>query len=329
MISLKTIQEGKIMATKITIIGAGSVGATIAYTLSLETLATEILLLDINTKKANGEALDIVQSTAFRDPIKILAGDYEEAKGSNIVIITSGVARKPGMTRLDLAKTNVGIMRDIASKIAPVCPYAKYIIVSNPVDILTYVFMKESGIPESQVIGSGTQLDSARLRHLIADECGVSSKNVHAYVFGEHGDSSFVPWSVAHVAGVPIHEYYEKYSKNKENKFDPDRIIDTVRKSGGVIIADKGATFYAIAVSVVKICRMILASENSVTTISTMMHGEYGLRDVCVSVSCLVGPNGVEKKIVLPLTDEELNKLKASGAVMHQMVDHIYGQEER
>ena len=309
------------MATKITIIGAGSVGATIAYTLSLETLATEILLIDINEKKANGEALDIVQSTAFRDPISVTSGDYADAKGSNIVIITSGMGRKPGMTRLDLAKTNVSIMRDIAGKIAPVCPYAKYIIVSNPVDILTYVFMKESGIPESQIIGSGTQLDSARLRHLIADECGVSSKNVHAYVFGEHGDSSFVPWSVAHVAGVPVAEYYKTYAKNKDAEFDPDRIIDTVRKSGGVIIADKGATFYAIAVSVVKLCRMILSSENSVTTISTMMHGEYGLRDVC--------PNGVEKKIILPLTDEELEKLKASAAVMHQMVEHIYGEDKQ
>ena len=317
------------MATKITIIGAGSVGATIAYTLSLETLATEILLIDINEKKANGEALDIVQSTAFRDPISVTSGDYADAKGSNIVIITSGMGRKPGMTRLDLAKTNVSIMRDIAGKIAPVCPYAKYIIVSNPVDILTYVFMKESGIPESQIIGSGTQLDSARLRHLIADECGVSSKNVHAYVFGEHGDSSFVPWSVAHVAGVPVAEYYKTYAKNKDAEFDPDRIIDTVRKSGGVISADKGATFYASAVSVVKLCRMILSSENSVTTISTMMHGEYGLRDVCVSVSCLVGPNGVEKKIILPLTDEELGKLKASAAVMHQMVEHIYGEDKQ
>ena len=326
---MREMYEDSYMISLLELEGAGSVGATIAYTLSLETLATEILLIDINEKKANGEALDIVQSTAFRDPISVTSGDYADAKGSNIVIITSGMGRKPGMTRLDLAKTNVSIMRDIAGKIAPVCPYAKYIIVSNPVDILTYVFMKESGIPESQIIGSGTQLDSARLRHLIADECGVSSKNVHAYVFGEHGDSSFVPWSVAHVAGVPVAEYYKTYAKNKDAEFDPDRIIDTVRKSGGVIIADKGATFYAIAVSVVKLCRMILSSENSVTTISTMMHGEYGLRDVCVSVSCLVGPNGVEKKIILPLTDEELEKLKASAAVMHQMVEHIYGEDKQ
>lgn len=317
------------MGTKITIIGAGSVGATIAYTLSLETLATEILLIDINEQKASGEALDIVQSTAFRDPIRVSSGNYADAKDSSIVIITSGMPRKPGMTRLDLAKSNVAIMRDIASNIAPVCPYAKYIIVSNPVDILTYVFMKESGIPESQIIGSGTQLDSARLRYLIADECGVASKNVHAYVFGEHGDSCFIPWSVAHVAGVPVDEYYQTYSKNREHTYDANRIIESVRKSGSVIIANKGATFYAIAVSVVKLCRMILSSENSVTTISTMLHGEYGLRDVCISVSCLVGPNGVEKRIVLKLTDEEIEKLKASAAVMHEMVEHIYGDDQQ
>lgn len=314
------------MANKITIIGAGSVGATIAYTLSLDTLATEIVLIDINTKKADGEALDIYQSTAFRDPISVVSGDYDAAKGSSIVIITSGIARKPGMTRLDLAKTNVGIMRDIAGKIAPVCPYAKYIIVSNPVDILTYVFMKESGIPESQIIGSGTQLDTARLRSLIASECGVSSKNVHAYIFGEHGDSSFIPWSIAHVAGVQVDEYYKTYSKNKDIAFDADRIITDVRKSGGVVIANKGATFYAIAVSVVKICRMVLASENSAATISTMLHGEYGIKDVCLSISCLIGPGGVEKRIVLPLTEEEIGKLQASAATLRKMLDDIYAE---
>jgi len=313
------------MANKITIIGAGSVGATIAYTLSLQTLATDIVLIDIAKKKADGEAMDIIQSTAFRDPINVVSGNYEDAAGSNIVIITSGIARKPGMTRLDLAKTNVGIMRDIASKIAPVCPYAKYIIVSNPVDILTYVFMKESGIPESQIIGSGTQLDTARLRSLIADECSVSQKNVHAYIFGEHGDSSFIPWSVAHVAGIPIPEYYEKYiMETPKAAFDAERIIDYVRKSGSIVIADKGATFYAIAVSVVKLCQMILSAESSASTISTMMHGEYGIKDVCLSISCLVGPNGVTKRIELPLTEEEVGKLQHSAAVLREMLDQIY-----
>ena len=312
------------MSTKITIIGAGSVGATMAYTLSLETLATEIVLIDINNKKADGEAMDILQSTAYRDPIDVKAGNYIDAAGSNIVIITSGMARKPGMTRLDLAKTNVNIIRDIASQIAPVCPYAKYIIVSNPVDILTYVFMKESGIPESQIIGSGTQLDTARLRSLLAEECSISQKNVHAYIFGEHGDTSFVPWSVAHIAGIPVPEYYEKYNPNRQYSYDEEHIIDYVRNSGSKVIAEKGATFYAVTVAVIKICRMLLSSDCSVTTVSTMLHGEYGIRDVCLSISCMIGPNGLTKRLQLHLTDEEIEKLQASAAKLRSLLDEIY-----
>ena len=312
------------MSTKITIIGAGSVGATMAYTLSLETLATEIVLIDINNKKADGEAMDILQSTAYRDPIDVKAGNYIDAVGSNIVIITSGMARKPGMTRLDLAKTNVNIIRDIASQIAPVCPYAKYIIVSNPVDILTYVFMKESGIPESQIIGSGTQLDTARLRSLLAEECSISQKNVHAYIFGEHGDTSFVPWSVAHIAGIPVPEYYEKYNPNRQFTYDEEHIIDYVRNSGSKVIAEKGATFYAVTVAVIKICRMLLSSDCSVTTVSTMLHGEYGIRDVCLSISCMIGPNGLTKRLQLHLTDEEISKLQASAAKLRELLDEIY-----
>ena len=312
------------MSTKITIIGAGSVGATMAYTLSLETLATEIVLIDINNKKADGEAMDILQSTAYRDPIDVKAGNYIDAAGSNIVIITSGMARKPGMTRLDLAKTNVNIIRDIASQIAPVCPYAKYIIVSNPVDILTYVFMKESGIPESQIIGSGTQLDTARLRSLLAEECSISQKNVHAYIFGEHGDTSFVPWSVAHIAGIPVPEYYEKYNPNRQFTYDEEHIIDYVRNSGSKVIAEKGATFYAVTVAVIKICRMLLSSDCSVTTVSTMLHGEYGIRDVCLSISCMIGPNGLTKRLQLHLTDEEISKLQASAAKLRELLDEIY-----
>lgn len=311
------------MGNKITIIGAGSVGATIAYTLSNETIATELVLIDINRKKAEGEVLDIVQGTAFRDPITVVSGDYEAAKDSNIVIITSGVARKPGQTRLDLTKINVGITKDIAKEVAKAAPNAMYIIVSNPVDILTYVFIRESGIPENQIIGSGTSLDTARLRSLLASECSISQKNVHAYIFGEHGDSSFVPWSRAHIAGVSVEEYYEKYSPNKDIKFDPERIINFVRTSGGVIIANKGATFYAIAVSVVRLCKLILSAHSSVATVSTMMHGEYGLQDVCLSVSTIIGPNGVLCRMKLDLTEEEIEKLHYSAKQLRDIIEQI------
>lgn len=311
------------MGSKITIIGAGSVGATIAYTLSNERLATEIVMIDINKKKAEGEVMDILQGTAFRDPITIVSGDYDAAKDSDIVIITSGIARKPGQTRLDLTRINVGITREIAKDIAKAAPNAMYIIVSNPVDILTYVFIKESGIPEKQIIGSGTSLDTARLRSLLAQECSINQMNVHAYIMGEHGDSSFVPWSKASIAGVPVEEYYRKYSPNRDIKFDADRIINYVRTSGAEIIANKGATFYAVAVSVVRLCRLLLNAQSTCTTVSTMMHGEYGLDDVCLSISTIIGPEGALGRIELKLAEEEVEKLHYSAQQLKNIIAEL------
>ena len=181
------------MSSKITIIGAGSVGSTIAYNLSNNDIASEIVLIDINKEKVEGEVMDIVQGTSFRNPISIVAGDYEDAKDSDIVIITSGIARKPGQTRIELTQTNVNILKSITPQIVKEAPNALYIIVSNPVDIMTYVFTKISGLPENQIIGSGTLLDTARLRFGLSEHFEVAQKNIHAYVFGEHGDTSFVP----------------------------------------------------------------------------------------------------------------------------------------
>ena len=195
------------MSCKVTIIGAGSVGATIAYTLSGEDMASEIVMIDINKEKVEGEVMDIEQGTCFRDPVSIVAGDYEDAKDSDIVIITSGIARKPGQTRIELTQTNVNILKQITPEIVKAAPKALYIIVSNPVDIMTYVFTKISGIPENQIIGSGTVLDSARLRCGLSEHFKVAQRNIHAYVFGEHGDTSFIPWSAARIAGVNVDDY--------------------------------------------------------------------------------------------------------------------------
>ena len=191
------------MNSKITIIGAGSVGATIAYSLTKEDIASEIVLIDVNKKKVAGEVMDIEQGTCFRNPISIIAGTYEDAKDSDIVIITSGIARKPGQTRIELTKTNVEILKSITPDIVSQAPNALYIIVSNPVDIMTYVFTKVSGLKESQIIGSGTILDTARLRCGLSQHFSVAQKNIHAYVFGEHGDTSFVPWSKTYISAVP------------------------------------------------------------------------------------------------------------------------------
>lgn len=314
------------MSSKITIIGAGSVGSTIAYTLSHEEdMASEIVLIDINKQKVEGEVLDILQGTCFRNPINVVAGEYKDAEGSDIVIITSGIARKPGQTRLELTQTNVNILKSITPEIVKYAPNALYIIVSNPVDIMTYVFTKISGLPENQVIGSGTILDTARLKTGISELLHVAQKNVHAYVFGEHGDSSFIPWSCADVAGIKIEDYYEctKALGKNYKALDKDAMLEYVQKSGGKIIANKGATFYAVSAAVVKLCSTVTAASDSVATVSSMMHGEYGIDDVCLSTLTLVGPNGIQGKLPMHLTDEEVAKLQASAQTLKDIIAKI------
>lgn len=312
------------MSRKITIIGAGSVGATIAYTLSYEDLASEIVLIDINKEKVAGEVMDIEQGTCFRDPISIVAGDYADAKDSDIVIITSGIARKPGQTRIELTQTNVNILKSITPEIVKVAPNALYIMVSNPVDIMTYVFTKISGLPENQIIGSGTVLDTARLRCGLSEHFKVAQKNIHAYVFGEHGDTSFIPWSRASVSGVNVDEYCELMKECKEiEPLDKDGMLTYVQKSGGKIITNKGATFYAVSRSVCQLCARVLSASESMATVSSMLHGEYGIEDVCLSTLTLVGPKGIQGKVPMKLTDEEMEQLKASADALKDVIAQI------
>ncbi len=313
------------MERKITVVGAGNVGATIAYTLSAESYVSEVVLIDINKGKVEGEVMDILQGTCFRDPISVVAGEYEDARDSDIVIITSGIGRKPGQTRIELAQTNVDILKDITPKIVSVAPNALYIIVSNPVDVMTYVFTKISGLPESQVIGSGTILDTARLRCGLSEKLGVAQKNIHAYVFGEHGDTSFIPWTGAYVSGVNVDTYAEIARKFDENvePIDKDAMIEYVRKSGGKIIANKGATFYAVSRSVCKLCATLFSASDSLTTVSTLMHGEYGIEDVCLSVLTLIGPEGVKGRVEMPLNEEEISKLQASANALKAVIAQI------
>ena len=313
------------MSSKVTIIGAGSVGATIAYTLSGQNIASEIVMIDINKEKVKGEVMDIEQGTCFRDPISIVAGEYEDAKDSDIVIITSGIARKPGQTRIELTQTNVNILKSITPEIVKAAPNAIYIIVSNPVDIMTYVFTKISGLPERQIIGSGTVLDTARLKFGLSDHFGVAQKNIHAYVFGEHGDTSFIPWSGAYISGVSVDEFYEVMkSKGRDIKeLDKDAMLTYVQKSGGTIIANKGATFYAVSRAVCQICSRVNAASDSIATVSSMMHGEYGIEDVCLSTLTLLGPNGIQGKIPMRMNKEEIAKLQASADALKAVIAQI------
>ena len=313
------------MSSKITIIGAGSVGSTIAYNLSNNDIASEIVLIDINKEKVEGEVMDIVQGTSFRNPISIVAGDYEDAKDSDIVIITSGIARKPGQTRIELTQTNVNILKSITPQIVKEAPNALYIIVSNPVDIMTYVFTKISGLPENQIIGSGTLLDTARLRFGLSEHFEVAQKNIHAYVFGEHGDTSFVPWSCADVSGASLDDYAEmmRHLGKEPKPLDKAGMEEYVHKSGGKVIAKKGATFYAVSVAVCKLCGMLLSAYDSIATVSSVMHGEYGIEDVAISTLTLVGPNGVQGKVPLKLTDEEVAKLQKSANSLKEVISQI------
>ncbi|MBR1822271.1 MAG: L-lactate dehydrogenase [Clostridia bacterium] len=313
------------MNRKITIIGAGSVGSTIAFMCAVKGLAAEIVMIDINEKKALGEAMDIRQGTIFTDPVKIYAGQYPDTANSDIVIITSGLGRKPGQTRLELAQTNVNIMKSIASEITKYAPEAMYIIVSNPVDVLTWVFNKVTDIPERRIIGTGTLLDTSRLCSRLADYLDVSQKNVQAYVLGEHGDSSFVPWSLARIAGVPIADYQNRLvgCDKLTMSLDYENIEQYMRTSGGKIIARKGATFYAIAMSVCHICECVFSDANEVATLSSMTHGEYGIKDVCISLPTILNGKGMSGKLMLPLTDAESAKLRASADVLRGIIDQI------
>ena len=313
------------MSSKITIIGAGSVGSTIAYTLAHDEIASEIVLIDINKEKVEGEVMDIEQGTCFRSPVSLVAGDYADAKDSDIVIITSGIARKPGQTRIELTQTNVNILKSITPQIVKEAPDAKYIIVSNPVDIMTYVFTKISGLPENQIMGSGTILDTARLRYGLSEHFKVAQGNIHAYVFGEHGDTSFIPWTGAYISGLSTDEYYEEMKAHGKDlkPLDKEAMLEYVQKSGGKVIAKKGATFYAVSATVCQLVGLILAASDSLATVSSMLHGEYGIEDVCLSTLTLVGPNGTQGKVQMRMNKEEIALLKKSADALKEVIAQI------
>ena len=315
----------RFIVNKVSIIGSGNVGATIAYTLAVAGIASEIVLIDINKGKALGEALDIQQGTPFMRNCSVYSGDYCDAVGSNIVVVTSGMARKAGQSRLELAQTNVDITKMIIPNITKYAPDATYIIVSNPVDILTYTFNKYSGIPEERIIGSGTILDTARLRARLSEYYNISQSNVHAYVFGEHGDSSFVPWSIANISNVPIADCNGNVLKpiHVDSNLDLNEVEMFMKKSGASVIQQKGATFYAVSVSVCHIIKCLLSRLDTTMTISTMMHGEYGIEDVCLSTLNLVGHDGIRSKVHVNLNDEEIAKLRHSADTLKEVIRNL------
>ena len=310
------------MKKKITIIGAGSVGATTAFALLSRGAASDVVLIDINTEKALGEALDIKQATPFIDNCDIYAGSYRDAVDSDVVVITSGIGRKPGQTRLELVQTNVNIIKSISSEIVKYAPNAIYILVSNPVDILTYAFLKYTGLPKNQVMGTGTVLDTLRLRTRLSEIYNVNKQQVHANVLGEHGDTSFVAWSTATIAGVPLDEYQQSIANpsNIPTEYTHDEVENYVKKSGGKIIARKGCTVYGIGMSTTHIVKTLGGNSETALTVSSLHEGEYGINDVCLSSLSLIDSKGVKSIITQKLTDEELKRMYESAEALKAVI---------
>ena len=313
------------MKKKVTIIGAGAVGATTAFALLTRGAATEVVLIDINTEKALGEAMDIKQATPFIDNCDIYAGSYEDAVGSDVVVITSGIGRKPGQTRLELVQTNVGIIKSIAADIVRYAPNAIYVLVANPVDVLTYAFQKFTGLPKNQVFGTGTVLDTIRLRTRLAEIYNVNKQQVHANVLGEHGDTSFVAWSSATIAGVPLTEYRDAVVTPSiiHTEYTHDEIENYVRKSGGKIISRKGCTVYGIGMTSTHIIKTLSGDSETALTVSSLHEGEYGIKDVCLSSLSLVDNNGVRSIIEQKLSDDELAKMHASAKALSEVIKSV------
>ena len=313
--------------SKISIIGAGAVGATVGYSLLMKGTASEIVLVDINKYKSEGEALDIMQALPYCPQSKIYSGDYADTVNFYIFVIISCMPRKPGMSRIDLAQNNVNIIKAVANRLMQYTPNSIFVILCNPVDILTYIFQKLTGVPESRVIGTGTLLDTARLRTRIAENFTISTKNVHTYVFGEHGDSAMIPWSISNVSNIPVKEY-TKYIVNKNDMKQPEfsfeEIEEHVKKSGSWIIERKGVTNYAIAACTTHLCNCILSGHEIALPISTIQHGEYeGVDDVALSTLALVDRRGVTGKVVVPLTDDELKLLQKSANRLKEVLHSL------
>jgi L-lactate dehydrogenase len=307
---------------KIAIVGAGAVGASAAYALMISGLASEIVLVDVNARRAEGEAMDLMHGAAFVRPVTVSAGSYADCAGAQIVVITAGAAQKPGETRLDLVRKNTEIFRGMIPPIAEAAPHAILLIVANPVDVLTYAALKFSGFPASRVVGSGTVLDTARLRALIGQRLGIDPRSVHAHVVGEHGDSEVVLWSRATVAGLPVGEFCTQRGTACDSEMQED-ISRQVLRAAYEIIDRKGATYYGIGLGIRNVVEAMLRDQNTVLTVSTLMTGQLGVADICLSLPSVVDRGGVEGVLVPAMSDEERMAFVRSATVLRETAQAV------
>lgn len=313
----------KVNSRKVAVIGCGFVGSSSAFALMQSGLFSEMVLIDADTKRAEGEAMDISHGISFARPMQIYAGNYDDITDAAIIVITAGANQKPDETRLDLIKKNAAIMKSIVGEIKKRDFGGILLIVSNPVDILTLIALKESGYPSNRVIGSGTVLDTGRFKYLLGEHLDVDSRSVHAFIIGEHGDSELAAWSNARIGGLKVNDFCELRDHfNHEQSMK--KIFENVRNSAYEIIERKHATYYGIAMAVKRICEAIVRNEKSILPVSSLMTGEYGLNDVVLSIPAVVDETGVQKVIPIELNDEELTKLKDSANILKDIAkDYI------
>jgi L-lactate dehydrogenase len=307
----------------VVIVGAGDVGSSFAYALAQRGIAEEIAIMDLNKELSKGQVLDLVHGAPYYPTVKIFNGQKSDYTDARVIVITAGAKQKPGESRLELLRKNITIVEGIVGDIVEQKSNAVIIVVSNPVDVLTYFAWKKSGWPRQRVIGSGTVLDSARLRYLISDHCNVDVKNVHAYIIGEHGDSEFAAWSMCHIGGMPLDEFLLSRQSSEAAAKDKKEIEQLVRDSAYHIIDYKGATYYAVGMALVKITQTILRNERSVLSVSVCLDGEYGLKDVCLGVPCLVSAEGAEEIIEKKLPEDERKSLQRSADILKESIREV------
>jgi L-lactate dehydrogenase len=308
------------MARKVVIVGAGAVGSTFAYTLAQNGLADEIALIDLNRELAEGQVLDLVHGLPFLPTVEIYQGEKSDYTDAHVIVITAGAKQRAGESRLDLLQRNATIIESTVDDIVGQHSQAVIVVVSNPVDVLTYVAQERSGWPRGRVIGSGTVLDSARFRYLLSHHCGIDVHNVHAYVLGEHGDSELAAWSMTHLAGIPIDEYCRICGRCSDWMAERREMEKAVRRSAYHIIDYKGATYFAVGLALVRIVGAILRNQRSVLTVSTVLDGEYGLANVSLSVPSIVSQSGVERILEADLSPEEQEALSRSASVLRDAI---------
>lgn len=308
---------------KVMLIGCGMVGMSYAYALLNQNIVDELVLVDVNKEKAIGEAMDLNHGLAFASSsMKIYAGDYSDAKDADLIVIAAGVNQKPGESRIDLLSRNTAVFKSIIDPVVEAGFNGIFLIATNPVDIMSEITLKLSGFSPDKVIGSGTTLDSARLRYLVGEKLKVDPRNIHAYVIGEHGESEFVPWSQAHVSTVSLDELKAKHPERSED-LDMSEIEAEVRNSAQKIIAAKKATYYGIGMALVRITKAIFSDENSILTISSLVDGPYGIKGAYLGLPCIVGRAGRVKLLELDLTEEEQKKLEKSAAVIKEAFSSV------